>query len=176
MVLPPVRKFNANEKEPTEQAGDETADPMQSLKEKLAENASPGQEENSKQADSNTEKSIQAVKLATPGENTQTDSEIKNNAWVMAQKADHYTLQLVAGRQKQTITNFIKKYQLKEDLIYFSSKRNDKIWHNLSHGIYPDRSTANQAAKNLPASLAKVKPWIRKIGTIQAEIRKLGEK
>lgn len=176
LILPPVEKFSANEKEPTEQVVDENADPMQSLKEQLAENSSPGQEDSSKQAESNTEKSTQAVKLATPGENTGTNSGLKDNAWVMAQNADHYTLQLVAGRQKQTITKFIKKYQLKDDLIYFSSKRNDKIWHNLSHGIYPERNSANQAAKKLPTSLATVKPWIRKIGAIQAEIRKLGDK
>jgi len=84
-------------------------------------------------------------------------------------------LQLVAALQKQTIHNFIKKYQLSDNLIYFSSKRKEKIWHNLTYGIYPDRKTANQAIKKLPASLANEKPWIRQFSAIQSEIRKLNQ-
>lgn len=102
-------------------------------------------------------------------------SDLKDNNWVLEQNPKLYTLQLVAGLQKQTIHNFIKKYQLKNNLIYFRSKRNEKIWYNLAYGLYPDRKSANQAIKNLPAVLANEKPWIRQIDAIQSEIRKLNQ-
>jgi septal ring-binding cell division protein DamX len=89
----------------------------------------------------------------------------------MRQDANNYTLQLVTGHRQSTIENFIKKYRLdNQELSYYYSRRNGKGWHNLTYGIYPDRQTANNAIDLLPSGLAKEKPWIRQMRTIQSEI------
>jgi general secretion pathway protein A len=116
---------------------------------------------------------------ATPNEDDQkstlslpaTESRLKDANWIMRQDANNYTLQLVTGHRQSTIENFIKKYRLdNQELSYYYSRRNGKGWHNLTYGIYPDRQTANNAIDLLPSGLAKEKPWIRQMRTIQSEI------
>jgi DamX protein len=100
-----------------------------------------------------------------------TDARLKNAKWVMQQNPEHFTLQLVTGRQQATIDRFIAQHGLQPTaLAYFYSIRNEKNWHNLIYGVYADRSTANAAIKQLPPELADVNPWIRQFRSIQAEI------
>ena len=200
LKLPPVNEISEDSDEPKEGSkAAESPDPMQALKEELADKSEPVQQaaagKNPEQI-TPTEQQSSAPKITPPvttpnttsvsppvkptadspaseKKQAESNSEPKGNDWVIKQNPAHFTLQLVAGRQQQTITNFIKKYKLSGNLIYFSSSRNGRVWHNLAYGIYPDRQSANQAIKKLPASLATVKPWIRQIKTIQSEIRKL---
>ena len=188
LMLPPAHEAS-DEPEELKSASKivEQADPMQVLKEELSDKLTsaapnitppltqpllpktePGDTNNTKQADQ------PATALPVKPQDVN-NAELKDNDWVLKQNPDHFTLQLVAGRQKQTVTNFIKKYKLSGNLIYFSSQRNGKIWHNLTYGIYPDRKSATQASKKLPSSLLAVKPWIRQIKTIQSEIHKLAQ-
>lgn len=178
LKLPPVNKTNVtNELIYSGNVGDEPADPMQSLKEELADSipATTTENETSNAENPDIEKSQTqpGTETNTPPPEKSSTPQLKDNLWVLAQKETEYTLQLVAGHQKQTITNFIEKYQLGNDLIYFSSKRKGKIWHNLSYGLYPDRQSANNAIKSLPTDLVQIKPWIRKLENIQEEVRNL---
>jgi len=198
LKLPPETALpDSPEKSTVEKTGTETSDPMQLLKDELTDQTNPAQttsptvslpqvSETEKATQPPPEQSTAIWAEPTQPQNTPTVQSanispandiggIKDNNWMLAQNPDHYTLQLVAGRQKQTINNFIEKYKLKDDLIYFSSKRKGKIWHNLSYGVYPDRKSANLAIKKLPSILAVEKPWIRSISAIQVEIRQLNQ-
>jgi len=91
--------------------------------------------------------------------------------WVLAQKSDYYTLQLLAGYNLSTINNFLKQYSLNnKKLAYYLSYNNGKRWHSLVYGIYPNRDTARLAIKTLPTELAIAKPWIRKLHFIKRDI------
>ncbi|WP_455376167.1 AAA family ATPase [Kaarinaea lacus] len=199
--LPPAENnSDSTDKQDSSSKTEEPIDPMQLLKEELAGKTEPDQQ--GIPADRENENRIepqgtipkvtlpqikQSEEASKIQANQQTNSapviqqvkpdnpDLKDNSWVLKQNPDHYTVQLVAGRQKQTITNFITKYKLSGTLIYFSSKRNGNVWHNLTYGIYPDRKSVNQAIKKLPASLANVEPWVRQIKSIQSEIRKLAQ-
>lgn len=127
------------------------------------------------------EMATQTTPAATPDQDKQkstlslpaTENRLKDANWILRQDANNYTLQLVSGHQQSTIENFIKKYRLdNRELSYYHSRRNGKDWHNLTYGIYPDRQTANNAIDLLPSGLAKEKPWIRQMRTIQSEIVK----
>ncbi|MGD8884795.1 MAG: AAA family ATPase [Gammaproteobacteria bacterium] len=140
-------------------------DPMQALKDELSvkstgQKKSSGTNGKSKQAASSPQITLPSA-----------EARLKDADWLLSQDADYYTLQLVTGHQQSTIANFIKKHQLDpRDLSYFYSSRNGKNWHNLTYGVFPDRKTANNAIKDLPADLAGEKPWIRQMRIIQSEI------
>lgn len=91
--------------------------------------------------------------------------------WILAQKSDYYTLQLMAGYNLSTIQNFLKQYRLNQDNIaYYLSYNKGKAWHSLVYGIFPDRATARLAIKDLPPELVAAKPWIRKLHYIKRDI------
>jgi len=101
------------------------------------------------------------------------DGELNDASWILAQKPSYFTLQLVTGHQQKTIHTFIQKYQLSgPQLAYFQTQRAGKVWHNLTFGVYANRKLALAAIAQLPAELAAVKPWIRRLSSIQAEIQK----
>jgi septal ring-binding cell division protein DamX len=202
LKLPPAKgPSDSIENNPPVTKTDESTDPMQSLKEELAnkteteERTAPvkAKSENRIEPQNSTPViTLPQFKQVEPANTQQVEQQsqqqaksepviqqaasnnvsLKNNQWVLQQNPNHYTLQLVAGRQKQTITNFIKKYELTGTLVYFSSKRNGNIWHNLTYGVYPDRKSVTQAINKLPTRLSETKPWIRQMKTIQSEIQK----
>jgi len=110
-------------------------------------------------------------KTPQPTNRSQTTLGLKDEQWLLTQNPDHYTLQLVAGHHKSTVVKFIDQYQLTTpELSYFYSHRNGKNWHNLLHGIYPNRKTAANAIASLPIPLTTIKPWIRSMESIQIDI------
>jgi len=91
--------------------------------------------------------------------------------WILTQKSESYTLQLLAGYNLSTIKNFLEKQiNNHEKLAYYLSYNNGRPWHSLVYGIYPNRDTARLAIKSLPATLAVDKPWIRKLDFIKRDI------
>jgi len=91
--------------------------------------------------------------------------------WLLSQKSESYTLQLLAGYNLSTIKNFLEKQINNHDkLAYYLSYNNGKPWHSLVYGIYPNRDTARLAIKSLPATLTVDKPWIRKLDFIKRDI------
>lgn len=158
----------------------ETTDPMQSLKEELT--SKPSQPPIAQVT--TTKEKIQNDQVTPPATSAITQSgaetaskleadntQLKNANWIMQQKPEHFTLQLVTGRQQATINRFITQHNLQpQTLAYFYSTRNEKNWHNLIYGVYVDRSAAGAATQQLPPELADVKPWIRQFRSIQAEI------
>ena len=162
----------------------EPADHMQSLKEVQSNKntelqaAQPSQQAPSPAADQlpPTAATAVATTAAQPDVNNQIAkpggaTRLKDAAWVMQQKPESFTLQLVSAHQHATIGRFIHKHRLQpQKAAYFYSLRNEKNWHNLIYGVYPDRKSVNAALTQLPAGLAGVKPWVRQFRGIQAEI------
>lgn len=165
----------------------EPVDPMQSLKDDLASKSTtppaPPPPTNNPEPSSAGEK-IQYEQVAQPEVTTVAEfatenasppptntTHLKDANWIQQQNPEYFTLQLVTGRQQATIERFIAKYKLQSEVLaYFYSRRNEKNWHNLIYGVYPDRATANKAITQLPPELADVKPWIRQFRSIQSEV------
>ena len=95
----------------------------------------------------------------------------KSESWILKQNPGHRSLQLIAGYKYETLTNYVRKYDLpKNKLAYYQSQNKGKIWHSLLYGVYPDYQTAKSAAKKLNKKLGNNKPWIRKLKSIQNDI------
>jgi len=107
------------------------------------------------------------------------DEGNQRDKWVVSQNPENFTLQLLATHEKQNADNFIKQHQLAGDVGYFESSRNGKPWYSVIYGSYNDQATANSAIASLPASMKKIKPWVRRFDDIQAAInanRKVAKK
>jgi len=99
-------------------------------------------------------------------------AQIHHEDWLMEQDPNFFTVQLVAGYQKSTVNNFLKKHELSGDnLAYFHSLNKGKDWNSLVYGIYPDYRRATLAIDDLPVAIRNSRPWIRKLGSVQWEIK-----
>lgn len=109
---------------------------------------------------------------ATERSNPPLAAQINQEAWLLEQDPNFFTLQLVAGYQKSTVNNFIKLHKLANDnLAYYHSLNKGKDWNSLVYGIYPDYRSALLAINDLPEGVRKARPWIRQLKSVQEEIK-----
>ena len=107
-----------------------------------------------------------------PQDRTPLAVDIHQEAWLLQQKPNYFTLQLVAGYQKSTVNNFLTRHKLPAtELAYYHSLNKGKDWHSLVFGVYPDYSSAKQTIDRLPPAVRKSKPWIRQLKNVQKEIK-----
>jgi|GEM_PF-1654042 len=90
------------------------------------------------------------------------------NEWLMSRPAGHYTLQLLAMSPKGA-KRFIDRHALGDELHTFERTRNGKTLVVLIYGDYPSRADALAASDRLAARIKGLKPWIRKLASVQAE-------
>lgn len=74
-----------------------------------------------------------------------------------------YTIQLMGALQQESIARFIKQHQLSDSGKIYQTQRQGKPWFILVHGNYSSFSQAKAALQQLPESLQKNKPWIKKL-------------
>ncbi|MEJ6655417.1 MAG: AAA family ATPase [Pseudomonas sp.] len=91
--------------------------------------------------------------------------------WYRQRAASEYALQLLGSRSRQAAVDFIGAQSGVADLGYFETLHEGKPWFVVTQGAYAGRSQAQQGAAQLPASLRKLNPWPRSIGSIQQSLR-----
>tara|TARA_R110002110_G_scaffold271566_3_gene487035 strand:- start:58107 stop:59543 length:1437 start_codon:yes stop_codon:yes gene_type:complete len=92
--------------------------------------------------------------------------------YLLSTKSSRYTLQLMGGTSEAGVKQFMKKNQLEDKAYTYRKDVNGQPWYVVVLGDYQSRQEANQAAQQLPATVKQtVKPWVRKIGSIQSEIK-----
>ncbi len=128
----------------------------------------------------NNEDEINAASPPSEPNNTDMRSglvrSIHLEQWLMEQKPNYYTLQLVAGYQKSTVNNYLKRHKLPAtELAYYHSLNKGKDWHSLVFGVYPDYNSAKLAINDLPPEVRQSKPWIRRLNNIQNEIKEAAD-
>lgn len=92
--------------------------------------------------------------------------------WLLKQPASNFTLQLMGSYNPQTIDKFMRRHKAVSGLRSYHYTRNNRSWHVVILGSYPSRTKARQAITRLPATLRKQKPWLKKIASIQQELRR----
>lgn len=95
-----------------------------------------------------------------------------DEAWLLQQPAQHYSLQLLGSRQVDSITSYISQHHLdmEKSALYRGEYRGGE-WYVLLYGIYPNRKAALDARAGLPAKVRKDKPWPRTLESVQTAIR-----
>jgi len=91
--------------------------------------------------------------------------------WIQQQNPEHYTLQLVAGNNLKTLRAFIQRHSPTEPIAVYRSSRKDKPWFGLIHGVFASKQQAIDASNRLSKTLGRQKPWVRKLGPLQKELR-----
>jgi DamX protein len=127
----------------------------------------------------NEEENTAASKLSAPNHTNVPSGLVRNihqEQWLLEQTPNDYTLQLVAGYQKTTVNNYLKRHKLPTtELAYYHSLNKGKAWHSLVYGIYPDYNSAKLAITDLPPAVRQSKPWIRRLKNIQNEINEAAD-
>jgi len=98
---------------------------------------------------------------------------IYRESWLLDQNASFYTLQVLGVRNEESLLNFIKANKLlrKQNVAYFKTVYKGQQWYPLLYGVYPTKSEAADAVKELPDKVQKSIPWIREISALQKEVR-----
>ena len=98
---------------------------------------------------------------------------IYRESWLLDQDSSYYTLQVLGVRNEELLLDFIKQHQLlqKKSVAYYKTVYKGKHWYPLLYGVYPNKSEAADAVKELPDKVQKSIPWIRKVSVVQKEVR-----
>ncbi len=107
------------------------------------------------------------VKVSSGGNQT-----IRGADWLKQQSPNHYVLQLMGAYDDEAMNKFIaKNISNKQQIAKFTTVNQNKIWYVLVYGKYTNRDQAVAAIPSLPSVLRELKPWPRKIETIQRDLR-----
>ncbi len=89
---------------------------------------------------------------------------------ILQMNAAHFALQIMGSDDGAKVRGFVSRSGAK--LRIYRKLNNGAVWYSVLYGDYPNRVAAERALRNLPAGLSGAKPWIRRVGAVQAEIRK----
>jgi DamX protein len=104
-------------------------------------------------------------------EHASAPGRIHGNAWLLAQSGEQYTVQIMALRSEEVLRQIVARVPDSSPFAIYAFQRESGTMFALTHGLYPTRSAALAASEALPRELGKVKPWVRKLRAIHAEIR-----
>ncbi len=103
--------------------------------------------------------------------NSDTNSGLRGDKWVLQQQPSVYTLQISSTLQEKDAIKLIKDYHFEKNAAYFRVVINDTTRYTTIYGIFDSYDEAQAAIKKLPESLQKNKPWARNIGQLQKLIQ-----
>jgi TPR repeat protein len=106
---------------------------------------------------------------------TAASGAIYGSDWIVGQPADHYTLQIMSSLQEQALLSQLRQEKLDGDVAYFKANVNGELRYAAVFGVYPSQAAAEAARAQLPASLRKTNPWVRKFQAIQTLIQQTGQ-
>jgi len=112
------------------------------------------------------------IKPVTPKKEAAKNS-IYRESWLLDLDSSFYTLQVLGVRNEKSLLNFIKVHKLlqNQNVAYYKTVYKRKQWYPLLYGVYPTKSEAADAVRELPDKIQKSIPWIRKIAAIQNEVQ-----
>jgi DamX protein len=79
----------------------------------------------------------------------------------------YYTIQILAGHNKEGLKEFIKKHGLVGKVTLRHTLLKGKDWYVITLGEYKTRQNATAAFKSLPKDVAELKPWVRLLGDLK---------
>ncbi|WP_145986686.1 SPOR domain-containing protein [Methylocaldum marinum] len=123
-----------------------------------------------------TTKTAESENLTEPRNETPKTSDIsmeglKTAEWLMDQRPDAYTLQIVAVSRLSSVLGLAKQFPPGSELASFRSRKGNNDLYPLFFGIYPTLSAAKDAASALPVSLGR--PLPRQMKSVHQEIRRM---
>lgn len=97
---------------------------------------------------------------------------LRREAWLLAQPAKHYTIQILATAVDAVARDFIQQHGLTATAAYIESQLQGNAVFRVIYGNYASRGEADKALAALPRALSANAPWVRSF----AEMHKLVER
>ena len=93
--------------------------------------------------------------------------------WLLSQNAANYTVQILGARSKSTLLQFIRENRLRgrSSLAYYRGRYKGRDWYRLLYGIFSTAHQARAVIRKLPASVRRASPWVRRLSSVQRDIR-----
>ncbi|HIL92789.1 MAG TPA: DamX-like protein [Cycloclasticus sp.] len=113
---------------------------------------------------------IEKEEVAALKKETELTTLQKNHTWIKRVGPTRYTLQLLGVSNEKSASDYVLSHKGHSRLAYFQNKRNKGRWYSVIYGDFKDQPTAVNAAKKLPASLGKLKPWVRSFVAVRGDI------
>lgn len=108
--------------------------------------------------------------LTSANQKSSNEEEPVIDNWLMAQQADHYTIQLIGTTKEGAANAFIEQHNITQHAKLIRTLRNNKDWYIVLHHTYPTNQEAKTARNSLSPELKAMKPWIRQFEGIQVLI------
>ncbi|MDN5850637.1 MAG: SPOR domain-containing protein [Nitrococcus sp.] len=87
--------------------------------------------------------------------------------WLSSRADDHYTIQLIAGYEKQTLERFLDQHTLGDKAHAVQTQYRGRDWYVLITGDYPSRDAAHNAMNRLPQALRDNDLWVRTFASLR---------
>jgi len=94
-------------------------------------------------------------------------SEVK----ILTMPPDHFSINLFTAKQRHSVENFLRKYNLEGKTFIYRLPRNNSFLYGILYGHYPDREAAKETIHNMRPELRKHAPWSVTLNSIQNRIR-----
>lgn len=98
-------------------------------------------------------------------------SKIESPNWILVQGENKFTVQMSASKDRESLENFLLRSNLQPPNSIFSYQRDGSVWYALVHGLFESIEDARTAVNAMPESARRDKPWVRKVGSIQAALK-----
>lgn len=99
------------------------------------------------------------------------DSINRDMRWFASQNPGHYTLQLAAANSARGFQDFVDAHQFEDRAYVVFLGEGRKTPYLLLVGSYPTLGAAQDVARSLKSQLRGDRPWPRKIGDLQQQLR-----
>ena len=99
--------------------------------------------------------------------------KIHRENWLLTQNSAYYTIQILGVRSEKRLQNFVEENILSKEhhIAYYQTNYKGKDWYPLLYGVYATKAEASSAMKELPPSVQKASPWIRRMSSVHRAIQ-----
>jgi len=94
---------------------------------------------------------------------------------ILAFSDSSMTLQLFGTHSRERISELMETLSGSEELMQFQTLHNEAPWFVLIYGNFPDRGSGDIALESLPKEISVLRPWLRGVQAIQADLKARAE-
>lgn len=159
------------------------AKPSAAVTEPIDEEASPARESSATETP-DAEPAIaqpQTAPFAPTGEPTPSTEDrkqtelylkgLRDEAWLLKQRGDHYTLQIAGTSQARWLRNFVDQHDISQDVAFYRKRQANSEWYSVLYGLYANLSDARAARRDILNQLGTKDVWIRPLRDVQKDIK-----
>ncbi len=96
---------------------------------------------------------------------------LRDAAWLKTRDSKNYTVQLYSGKDLDKLKEIAASTASTDPQAYFTTGSRTSPWYSLVIGDYPDSASARAVAAAIAARSTQLKPWVRRLDEIQANMR-----